>query len=375
MNKKYEICQRCIMDTTDPDIIFDSNNVCNHCKTYEERVTEEIHTGPKGQEELERIVEKIKKMGKSRDYDCIAGVSGGVDSTTALYHAKKLGLRPLAVHLDNGWNSELAVDNIQRVLEKLQIDLYTHVMDWEEFRDLQLAFLKASVANWEIPTDHAINALLLQTAAKHGIRYIIGGGNVATEGILPKAWGYYNADLKHINALYHQFGSGRSLKSYPKISLFKWFYYTYFKKIRIFRLLNYVDYQKTTAVKMLQENVGYRPYVSKHYESVFTRFFQGHYLPVKFGYDKRRAHLSTLIMAGDISREQALAEMEKSPYAALNLEEDLDYVVKKLGLTRQEFEAYMAAPVKSHLEYPSDVFFFEGLRNLKRAFRNFATSI
>ena len=353
MLNNYRICTNCIMDTSDPEITFDKEGICNHCKLYD-RNSKYLFS----EKELEKEVEKIKQNGKGKKYDCIIGVSGGVDSTMVAYLTKKFGLRPLAVHLDNGWDSELAVSNIEKILKKLDIDLYTYVLDWEEFKDLQLSFLKASVANAEIPTDHAIAAVLYNTAINKGVNYIITGGNIVTEGIIPESWGYHARDLKHLEAVHRRFGKTK-LKDFPKLGLIKWAYGTFIKKIKVIPILNYVPYIKKDAKEFIQKEIGWRDYGLKHYESIYTRFFQGYILPRKFGFDKRRAHLSSLINSGQITREEALKEMEKNPYPSEELlKEDKEYVIKKLGLTEKEFEDIMAQKVKSYKDYPNDDWFF-----------------
>ena len=373
MTAQYRICTRCIMDTTDPDIQFDENGICNHCKNYYVRLANEVHSGDEGKRRLDEIVARIKAHGHGKQYDCITGVSGGVDSTMVIYKLSKLGLRPLVVHFDNGWNTELANENVKRMLDILNIDLHATVVDWEEFKDLQLSFLKASVPNAEIPTDHAINALLFNMAAKYKIRHIIGGGNVATEGILPQSWRHNSLDLRHLHAIHNRFGK-IPLKTLPKISLPRIFYNVLFRGIRIIPILNYIDYKKSQAMQVLQKEFGWRYYGYKHYESIYTRFFQGYILPRKFGYDKRRAHLSTLICSGDVTREDALAEMEKDPYVDNNLDEDKAFVIKKLGLTEQDFDQLMKLPIKAHSDYPSNAFIFVGLSNLRAIFKRIATS-
>lgn len=371
----YRICERCIMDTSDPEITFDESGICNHCKNYFHRVANEIVTGEAGERRLAMTVEAIKASGKGKEYDCIIGVSGGVDSTTVAYTVKrKLGLRPLAVHFDNGWNSELAVDNIHRALRALEIDLETCVVDWEEFRDLQLSFLKASVANAEIPTDHGINALLYQAAARHGVKYIIGGGNIATEGILPFSWGYFNQDLRHLKAVHRRFGSV-PLRTMPQISIRDYLWYVFVRGIRIIPILNYVGYNKTASMELIQKELGWRYYGGKHYESIYTRFFQGYILPRKFGFDKRRAHLSTLVCSGEITRDAALAEMDKDPYAQNSLREDREFVLKKLGLTSDQFDEIMRLPLRTYRDYPSNAFFFHRLGRLRQVFKKIATSV
>jgi len=362
------------MDTSDPEIVFDENGVCNHCKQYDARVANEVFPGEEGRRRLAQIVDKIKADGAGREYDCVAGVSGGADSTTVVWAAKRLGLRPLAVHFDNGWNSELAVANIRAVLERLEIDLTTYVVDWEEFRDLQLSFLKASVANSEVPTDHAINAVLYRTAAAHGVKYILGGGNVTTEGILPSSWGWYNLDLRHIKSIHRRFGTAR-LKTFPTLSIPRLLYYVLVKRIRTIPMLNYLDYNKSEMVRTLSTEFGWRDYGGKHYESVYTRFFQGYILPRKFGFDKRRAHLSTRICAGQLSRKDALAEIARDPYADASLNTDMEFVLKKFGLSASDMRGIMAEPVKSYRDYPSNRLFFERLKHFRQAFKRHATRV
>jgi len=256
------------------------------------------------------------------------------------------------------------------MVDILNIDLHTTVVDWEEFKDLQLSFLKAGVPNCEIPTDHAINALLFNTAAKYKIKYIIGG--VATEGILPRSWGYYYQDLRHLQAVHKRFGK-IPLKTLPKLSLTRFLYYVLVWKILIIPILNYIEYKKSEVVKILHEELGWRYYGSKHYESIYTRFFQGYILPKKFRYDKRRAHLSSLIYSGDITREDALGEMEKDPYADNNLDKDKALVIKKLGITEQEFDRIMKLPIKAYSDYPSNAFVFDRLSGLRAIFKKVAT--
>jgi len=370
----YRMCTHCIMDTSDPEIEFDVAGRCQHCRNCEQRLAHEKYAGEPGRRMLEGMVEGIKQHGQGREYDCLIGVSGGVDSTTVAYHVTRLGLRPLALHLDNGWNSELAVDNMKQTLERLQIDLYTHVVDWDEFRDLQLSFLKASVPNCEIPTDHAINALLINTALRRGIRYVLHGGNLATEGIMPISWGHSNRDLKHLRAIHRRFGSVR-LRTLPQISPFRFVYAIVMRGIKYIPILNYLDYDKQQAKQLIQRELGWRDYGGKHYESIYTRFFQGHILPAKFGIDKRRAHLSTLICSGQITRERALEEMSNPCYGDVELERDTEYVVKKFGLTRSEFERIMSAPVRPHADYPSHAVLFHRLKSLKAVFKRIATRV
>jgi len=338
------------MDTTDPDIVFDENGVCNHCHTYDRMVREYVVDGDEGLRQLKQIAEKMRKDGQGRKYDCVIGVSGGVDSTYVAFRVKELGLRPLAVHLDNGWDSELAVKNIEETLKRLDIDLYTEVLDWEEFRDLQVSFLKASTPDSEIPTDHAIVALLSNMAEKLGVKYIIVGHNVRTETHLPRSWSQGHFDWKYIRAIQDKFGT-LPLKTFPHFGFFK-FYLRMVTQKRI-EILNYIGYNKKEALRVLQDDLGWRYYGGKHYESIYTRFYQGYILPEKFGFDKRRSHLSSLVCSGEITRSQALEDLKAPTYAPSMQEEDREYVVKKLGLTDDEFTAIMSAPRKTYWDYPS----------------------
>jgi N-acetyl sugar amidotransferase len=340
------------MDTTDPEITFDEKGVCNHCHGYDRRARQELFEPAERQIQLKRLVQRIKQHGQGKDYDCILGVSGGADSSYGAYLSKSLGLRPLAVHFDNGWDSELAVDNIKALLSKLQIDLFTYVVDWDEFCELQMSFLKASVPNAEIPTDHGINAVLWNTANKYGLRYIINGSNLQTEGIMPKYWTYTSLDFYHLRSIHRRFG-GKALRTFPRLGLFKFLYYVFARRIRFINLLNYVGYDKAQAIQTLQVECGWRPYPQKHYESVWTRFYQGVFLLEKFGFDKRRPHLSSLINSGQLNRTDALEQLEMANYSPDLVAQDRQFVLKKLGLTQSDYQAIKCLPHKSHLDYPN----------------------
>lgn len=349
------------MDTSDPRISFDAAGVCNHCRSYEIEAKPIVDRADSGQAapELARVVEKIKAAGKGREYDCLIGLSGGVDSSYVAAKVKELGLRPLAVHFDSGWNSELAVNNIENIVKRLDIDLYTSVCDWDEMRDLQLAFFKAGVANCDTPTDHAFLAVLYRVAAKHGIRHIVTGTNFATEAILPQAWGYSPADLTHLRAIHKRFGT-RPLKTYPTLGFFaRYFYYPLVHGLRTVRILNLMPYNKAKVKEAIKQDLGWRDYGGKHYESIFTRFFQAYYLPQKFGYDKRRAHLSSLIVSGQMTREEALLELEQPTYPADKLATDKEFVAKKIGLSVAEFDAIVQAPPHDYSEYPTEEWLYK----------------
>lgn len=349
---EYKRCTRCIMDTSDPEITFDDKGVCKHCHRYDEILDSRVFRGEEAQTKLNTLVDAIKTKGKNKEYDCIIGVSGGVDSTYVAYLTKQLGLNPLAIHFDNGWNSELAVSNIEKTLDKLGIDLYTYVIDWDVFSDLQKAFLKASTPDGEIPTDHAINALLFKEASKRGIKYIISGMNFATESMSVRMWSYGHSDWTYINDVYKKHGSGHSLKVYPHFNFFNLFNWTFLKKIKVVSILNYIEYNKANTIELLQKELGWVKYEGKHYESVYTRFYQGYILPEKFNVDKRVGHLSDLIRAGQISREEALEEIKKDVYPSKELlAQDKEFMYKKFNYTKDEFEQIMNLPPKTFLDY------------------------
>jgi N-acetyl sugar amidotransferase len=369
----YRICRRCIMDTSDPEITFSQDGLCCHCCAYQVRLRNELFTGEEAKRRLRSLVEKIKAHGRRKEHDCIIGVSGGVDSTMVAFHVRQLGLRPLAVHLDNGWNSELAVDNIRRTLETLNLDLYTHVIDWDEFRDLQLSFLKASVPNCEIPTDHAINAVLINTALKRRIRFILTGSNLATEGIMPVSWGYHSQDLKHLRAIHRRFGS-KKLTTFPQLSLLRYVYAVMVRRIKYIPILNLLNYNKLEAKQLIKNELGWRDYGGKHHESLYTKFFQNYLLPEKFGFDKRRAHLSTLVCSGQLTREHALEQIAEPLYQDHELAADREYVIKKFRLNADSFDELMSQPIKKHFDYPSHNLFFYKLEAMKRIFKRIATT-
>lgn len=365
-NSELRICTRCVMDTTDPDIVFDDDGVCHHCHEYEQKAAIRLFEPEEGERRLEAIVEKIRREGRKREYDCLVGVSGGVDSTYVAYRARQLGLRPLAVHFDNGWNSELAVSNIEQVLNRLEIDLETHVVDWEEFRDLQLSFLKASVPDCEVPTDHGIYALLMRTAVKRGIPYVLNGMNFRTEAGFVPAWAYGHSDWKYIRGIHRRFGS-KSLRTFPRFSYAYLFYALVVRRVKFVAILNYLPYDKEETARLLEEELGWRPYGGKHHESIYTRFLQSYILPRKFGIDKRKIFFSSLILSrqGDMTRERALEELEKEPADPADIEQDREFVIKKFELEPAEFDALMDAPPKTFRDYPSSYETFTRLRRLQ----------
>jgi N-acetyl sugar amidotransferase len=341
------------MDTSDPDITFDAEGHCNHCTDYETRLRNLTYSGEVSEARLEAVVDRMRRAGRGRDYDCVMGISGGVDSCYAAHVLKGLGLRPLAVHLDNGWNSDTAVKNIKNVAHRLGIDYQSWVLDWEEFRDLQLAFLRASVPEIETPTDMAIPGALHRIASSHGVRYVVSGGNYATEGILPAAWHYNAKDLKFLKAVHRRFGT-RGLESFPTFGYLDESWYKLVRGIRIIYLLNFVPYSKTAALEVLQRELGWQDYGGKHYESRITGFLHSYVLPVKFGIDYRRATLSTQICAGEATRAQALDVLATPPYREGGLSREKEFVAKKFEITVDELEAILREPPRTHRDYPND---------------------
>lgn len=349
-NNDIQVCNRCVMDTTDPVIKFNEKGFCNYCNSYLEK---DFKYSSEKEQQLQEVLKEIKEAGKGKKYDCIIGVSGGVDSTYVAYEVKRRGLRPLAVHLDNGWNSELAVGNIQKCLDKLGIDLYTYVIDWKEFRDLQLSFLKASIPGMEIPTDHAIISILNQAAIKNGVRYIINGSNGSSEFIMSPRWSEGDAqrDWLLIKNVHKKFGKEK-LKTFPKTTMLDNFKNKLIHKLSVINILNYIDYSKEKGKKVIEQELDWIYYGGKHYESIYTRFTQAYIQPQKFNIDKRKAHHSNLICAGEMTREEALNDLKKDPYPDLLMrEEDRQYFMKKMGMSEEHFKEMMEAPVKSYLDY------------------------
>jgi len=341
-------CKRCVMDTTDPDIIFDENGICNHCKEAEKQLNNVLRK--KEDFNVAEFVSKMKKNGRDKEYDCIVGLSGGVDSCYVIHLMKTMDVRPLAVHIDNGWNTELAVQNIKNLLERLDVDLYTYVLNWEEFRDLQLAFLKASTPDSEIPTDHMIRPILSMVADYYRVKYVIFGINSATESILPKSWSYGHNDWKYIKGIHDRFGTV-PLKTFVYHT--RMMSYFFREKQKWFYLLDYIDYSKDEAKKLLMEKYAWRDYGGKHYESFYTRFYQSYILPTKFGFDKRKMHLSNLIVSGQMSRAEAIQILNEPLYDDEQIKRDIEYFCEKMDIQKGEFQRIMALPIKTFNDYPS----------------------
>jgi N-acetyl sugar amidotransferase len=355
-NRPYQLCERCVMDTSAPDIVFDESGSCNYCSDFLAKSGDILHEDPAlKKERLESLVSKIKKDGKNKSYDCVVGVSGGVDSSWVLVKTVEMGLRPLAVHMDNGWNSELAQNNISNLVKGLGLDLFTHVIDWEEYRGLMQAFFDADVVDIELLYDNAMLAVNFQLAAKFGVKYILSGFNQSTEGMpLPRYWHTFKYDKKNIEKIAKKFGNMR-LTTFPSIGTFGRVYYELVKGIDWLPFLDYFDYDKFEAMSTLAKRYGYKTYPYKHYESIFTRFYQGYILPKKFEIDKRRLHFSTLIMTEKMNRDKALKDLDSIPYPSVQaLEEDIQYFLKKMQWDKKELDYYISRDRIEHEFYGTE---------------------
>jgi N-acetyl sugar amidotransferase len=343
----YKKCTKCILDSSITEIRFNEEGVCNFCMIHDD-LERKYPLGNEGEARLNEIVNKIRKKGKNKNYDCIVGVSGGIDSTYTLYQTVKRGLRPLAVHFDNGWNSEIAVQNIHNATKALNVDLETIVADWVEFKDLQLSFLRASVPDAEVPTDWVIFSVLFRTAKKERIKYIIQGHSFRTEGSTPLSWTYM--DGKYVKSIHKLFGK-KKITSFPVMSMFDYFKHSVFSRLKQIRILYYTEYDEKKVLELLKSELGWKEYGGKHFESSYTSIFQSYILMRKFKIDKRKLHLSALIRSGQLEREDALSIIEEDPYKGGK--EQLNYTIKKLGITEEEFNEIMNDDIKSFRDYPT----------------------
>jgi N-acetyl sugar amidotransferase len=368
MNYKIDVCKTCVMDATDSRIIFDENGVCDHCNDFYKNVLPNWHTDQRGKNQLQKVVEKIKKEGKGKEFDCILGMSGGVDSSYMLHLAvKEFGLRPLVFHVDGGWNSELAVHNIQVMVDKLGLDLYTEVINWEEMKDFQLAFFKSGVPHLDIPQDHAFVATLYNFADKYNIKYILNGGNISTECVRnPMEWLYYGTDMAQINDILEKFGTVK-MSTYPFSPIFRHkFYLRYIRKIQVVKLLNYRPYIKEQAVQILANEYDWKPYPQKHFESRFTKFYEGYWLPHRFGFDTRKVQYSSLILTKQMTREQALEKLKNSAYNPETIGDEFSYIATKLGIQNEQLKQYLEMPKKFYWDYKNNESMFKlGAKILK----------
>lgn len=370
IEKELRVCTRCIMDESASDIVFDDNGICNYCTDFLVKQSKHIaFDEDERQRRLNLLIDRVKNEGKGKRYDCIVGLSGGVDSSWALVQAVRLGLRPLAVHMDSGWNSELAQNNIENLVRGLGVDLYTHVIEWPEIRGLMEAFFKADVIDVEVLYDNAMLAVNYNLAAKYKLKYILAGTNIATEGVdIPSNWNWYKSDKKNIVGISNKFG-GPKLKTFPSISTLDTAKFVLLNRIHWVSFLDYLNYRKFDAIEVLKSEFGYKPYPHKHYESVFTRFYQGYILPYKFGVDKRKPHLSSLVMTGEMSRDEALKQASGIAYPnEKDMESDRLYFIKKMGWTEEKFRDYINRPEIKHDIYPSEVSLYKSLLNMYRKF-------
>lgn len=366
---EYQICTRCIMDNkSDSQITFDENGVCCHCRAYDNAIAALPKTPEEKKTKFDALVREMKNAGKGKEFDCVLGISGGVDSAYLAYIAHNAGLRILAVHVDAGWNTDVAVDNIKKMCSKLQIELHTIVVDWPTMKELQRAYMFSGLPNLDVPQDHAFLAATINFAKKYGIGYMLNGSNFATEGILPSNYGYSALDFTNISDVYKKCGRGKvSLKKYPKMNLFE-YAMVYIGKTRRVNLLNYVDYSKAKAIEILHREFDWNYYGGKHFESRFTKFFQSYYLPKKFGYEKKRAHISSLIVGGELTREQGLIDMQDdSAYTEAQMLEDRDYILKKLDISLDEWEGIMSMPPKTEDDYKNNKKLVKLLMQIKGA--------
>lgn len=364
----YRVCTSCVMDTTDSKISFDQYGVCDHCSTFKKSILPSWRTDSIGREILEKDVARIRTNGSGKDFDCIIGMSGGIDSSYLTYLAKEeLKLRPLVFHVDAGWNSQEAVNNIEKLVDELGLDLYTEVIDWEEMRDLQLAYFKSGVPHIDTPQDHAFFATMYKFAEQHDIKYILTGANLSTECIRnPIEWMYYQSDSIQLRDIHKQHGT-RPLVNFPVTSIIRHkIFLPYFKGIRVLRPLNYLPYVKEDAVKLLIERFGWQPYPQKHFESRFTRFYEGFWLPKRFGYDTRKVQFSSLIVTGQMSRDEALEKLKVPPFDEAVIRQEFEYVATKLGISVAELQGYLDSPKKSYKDYKSqDGIYSVGARVMK----------
>ncbi len=355
MSSKVRSCNKCILDSNDDyQITFDINGICSYCEKFDKDYIFILNkTDEEKNRELNNLIEIIKSDGKGKKYDCICGISGGLDSSFLAAKAKEFGLRTLLVHFDNSWNSELAVKNVEQICKYTGFDLHTYVVNWEEFKDLQKAYIKSGVLDWEVPTDHALWAVILKKSKELNIKHILIGANYQTEGILPSTMRYDKADLKNIRDIHSKYGKLKKIRTFPVYKFWWHMYLKWFWGLKLDTLLYYMEYNKDQAKQYLVDVVGWRDYGGKHYESIFTRFYQGYVLNKKFGYDKRKAHLSSLICSGQISKKEAIEDLQNPMINSDVLQDDLQFFLKKMEFTADEFQQIMNQNPVPHLAFKS----------------------
>ena len=367
--RKYQICNNCVMDTSDYLINFDYNGICDHCITFKKHTLSNWLKGNAAEKALAKYVSLIKNSGKNKEYDCVLGVSGGIDSSYLTYLVKKkLNLRPLVFHVDAGWNTQIAVNNIEKLVDGLDLDLYTEVINWEEVKDLQLAYFKSGVSNIDVPQDHAFFATMYKFALDNDIKYILTGGNLSTECVRnPLEWMYYQSDSIQLKDIHKKFGT-KSLDTYPITSvLWHKLYLPYIKKIKVLRLLDFVDYNKENASELLTKKFGWQVYKQKHFESRFTKFYEGYWLPKRFGYDTRRVQFSSLILTDQMTRSVALKQLQHSPLQENEIKIESEYVSRKLGISIDQLNGYMNLKLKTYKDYKNEAWIYNiGAKILKK---------
>lgn len=369
-DRPYQVCSRCVMDTSDTNITFDQSGVCDHCHTFDSKILPKWQTDEKGKAILNKLVSKIKSSGTSNTHDCIIGMSGGIDSSYLVYVATQLGLRPLVFHVDAGWNTPEAVNNIEKIVDTLGLDLYTEVINWDEMRDLQLSFFKAGVPHVDAPQDHAFFATMYKFAEKYNIKYILTGANYSTECIRnPIEWMYYQSDSVQLLDIHRRFGSIK-LSSFPTTSILRHkFFLPYVKRIKVVHPLNYLNYHKGAAAQLLADKFGWLSYPQKHFESRFTRFYEGFWLPYKFGYDTRKVQFSSLILTHQMSRDDALLQLQSPPLEESFVLQEFDYVATKLGISPALLREFLYAPNKSYKDYKSQQSLYNAGRHIMQFFK------
>jgi len=360
LENSYRVCTNCVMDTTDPGNFFNDEGFCRHCQNFYKNILPNWHIDERGWNELQGIAKKIKAAGIGKDFDCLLGMSGGLDSSYLTYIAKEmLGLRPLVFHVDAGWNTQVAVNNIEKLVEGLGLDLYTEVIDWEEMKDLQLAFFKAGVAHLDTPQDHVFYATMYNFAIKYKIKYILNGGNYATECVdNPLDWHYHASDLVQLKDIHRKYGQV-TLKTLPLSNILTYkVYYRYIKGLQVLRPLNYVPYIQKDVKELLKKKHGWQEYPYKHYESRFTKFYEGYWKPERFGFDERKVQFSSLILTGQMTREEALEKLSKPAWDEKSINDEFEYIATKLGISVDELMSYFHAPIKTYRDYKNQAFLF-----------------